>query len=54
MAAKIAVAQSRLFGNVFVCKDCSHKTRTEAVRVLAGKVKCRKCGSRKFRQIRKK
>ncbi|MBS3071499.1 hypothetical protein J4408_00755 [Candidatus Pacearchaeota archaeon] len=54
MATKIPVAQRRMFANVFVCKDCSHKTRTQAVRILAGKVRCRKCGGRAFRPIRKK
>ncbi len=54
MGTKIPVAQKRLFAGVFVCKDCSHKMRTQAVRVLAKKVKCRYCGSTAFRTIRKK
>lgn len=54
MATKIAVAQQRLFSNMFVCKNCSHKTRTQATRILAGKVRCRKCGSKALRTIRKK
>lgn len=54
MATKIPVAQQRMFTNVFVCKKCCHKIRTDPVRILNGKVKCRKCGSRAFRQIKKK
>jgi len=54
MATKIPVAQSRLFANVFVCKDCNHKMRTQAVRVIAKKVRCIKCGSHSLRPIRRK
>ena len=54
MATKIPAAQKRMFQNVFVCKDCRHKQRSEAVRVINGKVKCRKCGSNSFRTVKKK
>jgi len=54
MATKLPAAQKRMFANVFVCKDCSKKIRTQAVKVLSGKVKCPRCGSHAFRQIRKK
>lgn len=54
MAAKIPIAQARLFGNVFICRDCSHKIRTQAVRVITKKVRCVKCGSHAFRPVRKK
>lgn len=54
MATKIPIAQKRMFANVFVCRDCSHKIRTQAVRVIAKKVKCPKCGSHTFRPVRKK
>jgi len=54
MAAKIAVAQKRLFNNVFVCKNCSKKIRTQAVRVISKKIRCPRCGSHSFRPIRKK
>jgi len=52
--AKIAAAQARLFKNIFVCKECKSKIRTEPIRVINGKVKCRKCKSKKLRPIRKK
>ena len=54
MATKLPVAQKRMFANVFVCKKCSHKIRTEAVRIINGKIRCRKCGSRAFRPIKRK
>ena len=43
MATKIATAQKRLFQDVYVCKNCSKKIRTQAVKVLTGKVKCPRC-----------
>jgi len=52
--AKIAAAQARLFKNIFVCKDCSSKIRTDSLRVMTGKVKCRKCKGSSLRPIRKK
>jgi ribosomal protein L40E len=54
MATKIPIAQKRLFSDVFVCRDCNQKVRTQAVRVIARKIKCRRCGSKIFRPIRKK
>ena len=54
MATKIPIAQKRLFANVFVCRDCNHKVRTQAVRVIAGKIKCIKCNGKHFRPVRKK
>ena len=54
MAAKIPEAQNRLFENVFVCKKCQSKIRTEPLKVLTGKVKCRKCGGKAFRPLKKK
>jgi hypothetical protein len=52
--AKIAEAQNRLFKNVFVCKNCCSKKRAEPQKVLEGKVKCRKCGKKAFRPLKKK
>jgi Zn finger protein HypA/HybF involved in hydrogenase expression len=54
MATKLPIAQARLFGGVFVCKDCSHKIRSQAVRIISGKIKCPKCGHHKFRAVKKK
>jgi len=52
--AKIPAAQARLFKNIFVCKVCKSKIRTEPIRVITGKVRCRKCKSSALRPIRKK
>ena len=54
MATKIPVAQKRMFENVYVCKICSKKIRSQPVRIIAGKVKCPRCDGRSFRPIRKK
>jgi Zn finger protein HypA/HybF involved in hydrogenase expression len=54
MATKIPIAQKRMFHDVFVCKKCNHKVRSQAVRVVAGKVTCPKCGGHALRPIRKK
>jgi predicted Zn finger-like uncharacterized protein len=52
--AKIIEATNRLFKNVFVCKKCQTKIRANPIRILEGKVKCRKCKKRAFRPIKKK
>jgi len=54
MATKIPAAQTRLFRNIFVCKDCGSKMRADPRKIIEGKVKCRKCKKRAFRTIRKK
>lgn len=51
---KILEATNRLYKNVFVCKRCQTKMRADAQKILKGKVKCRKCGKRAFRPLRKK
>jgi len=54
MATKIPAAQARLFKNVFICKRCGRKIRSEARKVVEGKLKCRKCNGKAFRPISKK
>jgi len=54
MATKLPVAQKRMFENVFICKNCNKKIRTQAVRVIARKVKCPRCGKRSFRPVKRK
>ena len=54
MAAKIKVAQARMFKNIFICKNCSHKIRSEPRKIIEGKVRCRKCLGKAFRPVRKK
>jgi len=52
--AKIQEATNRMFKNVFICKKCQTKIRAEPLKILEGKVKCRKCGKKAFRPVRKK
>ncbi|MEK6897821.1 MAG: hypothetical protein AABX28_00515 [Nanoarchaeota archaeon] len=52
--AKILEAMNRLYKNVFVCKNCNSKIRAGPIKILEGKVKCRKCKKRAFGPLRKK
>lgn len=52
--AKVAAAQARLFKNVFICKKCKSKIKADTRKIIAGKIKCRKCGGIAFRTRRKK
>ncbi|MFH1521447.1 MAG: hypothetical protein ABIF18_00655 [archaeon] len=54
MATKIPAAQNRLYKNAFVCKVCKHKMKLEPQKILTGKARCRKCGGKDFRPVRKK
>jgi len=54
MATKLPIAQTRMFHNVFICRECNKRIRTQPTRVIAGKVRCSKCGSKHFRPVRKK
>jgi len=47
-------AELRLFKNVFVCKKCKSKIKAPNMKVIAGKISCRKCGSKQLRPVRKK
>lgn len=51
---KFPEADKRLIRNMFVCRKCKTKIRASNMKVLAGKVKCRKCGSKALRPVRKK
>jgi ribosomal protein L40E len=51
---RIAEAQHRLFENVFVCKKCKSKLRSDSNRVRNKQVKCRKCQGKALRAIRLK
>ncbi len=52
--AKILEAQNRLFKNIFICKNCQSRIRAEPLKILEGKIRCRKCRKRAFRPIKKK
>ncbi|MDI6807311.1 MAG: 50S ribosomal protein L40e [Candidatus Aenigmarchaeota archaeon] len=46
-------ATKRLFYRVFICRVCKSKIRADIAKVRAGKVKCRKCGSKYLRPKRR-
>jgi len=52
--AKFPEADARWFRNIFVCRNCKSKLRGPILKVLAGKIRCRKCGSSVLRTKRKK
>ncbi|MEK6915699.1 MAG: hypothetical protein AABW89_04130 [Nanoarchaeota archaeon] len=54
MATKLPAAQMRLFRNMFVCKNCGQKMRSESLKVISKKIRCRKCGRHSFRTLRMK
>lgn len=47
-------AEARLFKNKFVCRNCKSVVRGSNMKVIAGKVSCRKCMSKILRPKRKK
>ena len=51
---KFPEAEARLMHSVFVCKRCKKKTRAPNLKILAGRISCKKCGSSAFRPVRKK
>jgi len=52
--ARIPEAEERLFRNIFVCRKCKSKIRASPMKVSQGKVKCRKCGSKALKPVRRK
>ncbi|MBU0461870.1 MAG: hypothetical protein KJ574_04765 [Nanoarchaeota archaeon] len=52
--AKFEEAHARHFKNVFVCRRCKSKIKAPTLKVLAGKISCRKCGATTLRVKRKK
>jgi formylmethanofuran dehydrogenase subunit E len=52
--AKFPEANARLYQNIFVCKDCKTKFRAQQMKVLQGKISCRKCKGKSIRVIKKK
>ncbi len=51
---KFPEANRRLYGNVFVCRKCKTKMRTDAAKVKKGRISCKKCTSKALRPVRKK
>jgi formylmethanofuran dehydrogenase subunit E len=54
MATKIPEAMARKYKNIFVCRRCKNKMRTPNMKVIQGKVKCRRCNGKQLRAVRKK
>ena len=52
--AKFEEALIRNYDRKFVCKKCKSVVKADVLKVLAEKIKCRKCGSKKLRTPRKK
>jgi ribosomal protein L40E len=52
--AKFEEAEKRTIRNIYVCRKCKSKIRAQPLKVLDGKVKCRKCGYGVLRPMRKK
>lgn len=46
---KVPAAMSRIYERVWICMRCNAKIRTDAERVAARKIKCRKCGYKGLR-----
>jgi len=51
---KFHEADARMFRNVFVCKRCKTKIRASNMKVIQGKISCKKCGRKALRAVRKK
>ncbi|MBN2142070.1 50S ribosomal protein L40e [Candidatus Woesearchaeota archaeon] len=52
--AKFVEADARTFKNVFVCRSCKKKIRGPTLKVMSGKIKCRKCAGKVLRPKKKK
>ncbi len=48
----IPEVKARRFDRVFICMNCNARIRADPSKVRAGKVKCRRCGSRRLRPIK--
>ncbi|MBS3132903.1 50S ribosomal protein L40e [Candidatus Woesearchaeota archaeon] len=51
---KFPESEQRFFRNTFVCKKCKAKVRAPNLKVIQGKVKCRKCKGKALRPISRK
>jgi len=52
--AKFEEADKRMFNNIFICRKCKSKIRAPNLKVLAGKISCRKCSHKALKPKRKK
>ena len=51
---KFPEAEVRKFRNVFVCRKCKTKRRSANIKIIQGKITCRRCQSKAFKAVRKK
>jgi ribosomal protein L40E len=51
---KFPEAQARLFKGKFACRRCKTVIKSSMMKIMAGKVSCKKCGSKALRPLRKK
>ena len=51
---KFAEAEVRKFRNVFICRKCKSKIKAPNMKIIQGKVSCRRCASKVFKAVRKK
>ncbi len=51
---KFPEAEVRRFRNIFVCRKCKTKIRSPNIKIIQGKVACRRCKSKAFKAVRKK
>jgi ribosomal protein L40E len=47
-------AEARKFRNIFICRVCKSKIKAPNMKVIQGKISCRKCGSKQLRPVRRK
>ncbi|MFH1916687.1 MAG: hypothetical protein ABIJ21_05460 [Nanoarchaeota archaeon] len=52
--AKFHEAEQRILVNIFVCRKCKSKVRAPNLKVISGKVRCRKCHSHYLRSVKRK
>jgi ribosomal protein L40E len=50
---KFPEAEARLFARVYICMHCGARIKADAMKVKAGKIKCRKCRRRELRPIKR-
>lgn len=51
MGTKLPAAMTRLYRNMFVCKNCGQKMRSESLKVISKTITCRRCGKHNFRTV---
>ncbi|MBI4143290.1 hypothetical protein HY487_00230 [Candidatus Woesearchaeota archaeon] len=51
---KFHEAEIRKFRNVFVCRRCKSKIKAPNMKIIQGKISCRRCGGKAFKSVRKK